>query len=27
VIGLRDLYYGRSDIPEATRLVVDFTLE
>ncbi len=24
VIGLRDLYYGRSDIAEATRLVVDF---
>lgn len=24
VIGLRDLHYGRSDIAEATRLVVDF---
>ncbi len=27
VIGLRDLHYGRSDIAEATRLVVDFTAE
>jgi AcrR family transcriptional regulator len=26
VIGLRDLYYRRSDAAEATRLVVDFTL-
>lgn len=26
VIGLRDLYYGRSDIAEASRLVVDFAL-
>ena len=27
VIGLRDLYYGRSEIAEATRLVVDFTAD
>jgi AcrR family transcriptional regulator len=26
VIGLRDLYYRRSDVAEATRLVVDFAL-
>jgi len=25
VIGLRDLHYGRSDVEEATRLVLDFT--
>jgi AcrR family transcriptional regulator len=27
VIGLRDLYYGRCGVAEATRLVVDFTVE
>jgi len=27
VIGLRDLHYGRSDIAEATRLVVDFVAD
>ncbi len=27
VIGLRDLYYGRSGVAEATRLVVDFTVD
>jgi AcrR family transcriptional regulator len=27
VIGLRDLYYGRSDIDEAMQLVLDFTLD
>lgn len=26
VIGLRDLYYGRSDVDEATKLVVDFVV-